>query len=161
MHEESIKILQRSIFQWILSWKWNHAYLCNMHGLTSQFVSGFIGTGYLLFGGNHLVIFILVSVCYVFSIFYNIFRICIFVAFFCVQPVAFCGFLLLSSGYFSIFTLCSPHQLSCLFFCQFLGIFLLPLVSLFFVFFAVFLQHPLSSFCSFILVKVIIYYLEV
>ena len=87
-----------------------------MHGLTSQFVSGFIGTGYLLFGGNHLVIFILVSVCYVFSIFYSIFRICIFVAFFCVQPVAFCGFLLLSSGYFSIFTLCSPHQLSCLFF---------------------------------------------
>ena len=31
----------------------------------------------------------------------------------------------------------------------------------FFVFYAVFLQQPLSSFCSFILVKVVIYYLEV
>ena len=66
---------------------------CNIHSLTSQFVSGFIGAGYLLFGRNHLLIFILVSVCYVFSIFYNVFRICIFVAFCCVQSVEFCGFL--------------------------------------------------------------------
>ena len=42
------------------------------HSFT-HFVSGFIGTGYLLFGRNYLVIFILVSVLYVFSIFYSIF----------------------------------------------------------------------------------------
>ena len=131
-----------------------------MHGLTSQFVSGFIGTGYLLFGRNHLEIFIPVSVCYVFSIFYSIFRICIFVSFFCVQLVGFCGFLLLSSGYFSIFTLCSPHQLSCPFLSVSWHLFVASCLS-FFVFYAVFLQQPLSSFCSFILVKVVIYYLEV
>ena len=102
-----------------------------MHGLTSQFVSGFIGTGYLLFGRNHLVIFIPVRVCYVFSIFYSIFKICIFVSFFCVQLVGFCGFLLLSSGYFSIFTLCSPHQLSCPFFVSFLASFCCLLSLLF------------------------------
>ena len=62
-----------------------------MHSLKSQFVSGFIGTGYLLFGRNHLVIFILVSVPYVFSMFYNIFRFSIFVAFSCAHSMAFWG----------------------------------------------------------------------
>ena len=62
-----------------------------MHSLKSQFVSGFIGTGYLLFGRNHLVIFVLVSVRYVFSVFYSIFRISIFVAFSCAHSVAFWG----------------------------------------------------------------------
>ena len=47
----------------------------------SHFASGFIGTEYLLFGRNLLVTFILVSVSYVFSIFYIIFRIFIFIAF--------------------------------------------------------------------------------
>ena len=91
LQEESIKILQRSSFQWIFSWKWKHAYLCSIQSLTSHFVSGFIGTGYLLFRRNHLVIFILVSVCYVFSIFYSLFRIFIFVAFYCFQSMALCG----------------------------------------------------------------------
>ena len=64
-----------------------------MHSLTSQFVTGFIGTGYLLFGRNHLVIFILVDFRYVFSILYSIFGICIFLAFCFAQSMAFCGFL--------------------------------------------------------------------
>ena len=93
LQEESINILQGSRFQWIFSWKWKHAYLCNIHSLTSQFVGGFIGTGYLLFGRNHLVIFILVSVRYMSSIFYSIFRTCIFVTFCCVQSVTFYRFL--------------------------------------------------------------------
>ena len=59
----------------------------------SKFVSDFIGTEYLLFGRNSLVIFVVVSVFYVFNIFYSIFEICIFVAFCCIQSVAFCGFL--------------------------------------------------------------------
>ena len=93
LQEESINILQGSRFQWIFSWKWNHAYLCNIHNLTSQFAKGFIVTGYLQFERNYLKIFIQVSVCYVFSIFYSIFIICIFVAFCCIQSVAFCRFL--------------------------------------------------------------------
>ena len=93
LQEESINILQGSRFQWIFSWKWKHAYLCNIHNLTSQFVKGFIVTGYLHFERNYLKIFIQVSVCYVFSIFYSIFIICIFVAFCCIQSVAFCRFL--------------------------------------------------------------------
>ena len=93
LQEESINILQGSRFQWIFSWKWKHAYLCNIHNLTSQLVKGFIVTGYLHFERNYLKIFIQVSVCYVFSIFYSIFIICIFVAFCCIQSVAFCRFL--------------------------------------------------------------------
>ena len=93
LQEESIKTLQCSSFQWIFNWKWKDAYFCNIHSLTTHFVIGIIGTGYLLFGRNHLVIFIVVSVFYVFSIFYSIFRICIFVAFCCIQSAAFCGFL--------------------------------------------------------------------
>ena len=89
LQEESINILQGSSFQWIFSWKWKHAYLCNIHSSTSQFVSGFVGIGYSLFGRSHLVTFNLVSVRYVFSIFYSMFRIYIFVAFCCVQSVAF------------------------------------------------------------------------
>ena len=70
----------------------------------------------------------------------------------------FADFQWLSGGYFSIFTL-SSCQFSCPF-CQFLGIFSLLLLSLFFVLFAVFLQQPLSSFCIFILVEDVFYFLE-
>ena len=60
----------------------------------------------------------------------------------------------------SVFSPCAAADFPSLF-CQFLDIFSLPPVSLFFVvLFAVFLQEPLSSFCSFILVKVVIYFLE-
>ena len=130
LQEESIKILQRSSFQWIFSWKWKHAYFCNIQSLTSQIVCGFIGTGYLVFGRNHLVSFILISVHYAFNIFYSIFRICIFVAFCCVQSVAFCGFLV---AFWRIFQHFHPVQLPIFppFFCQFLGIFLLLLLSFF------------------------------
>ena len=103
-------------------------YLCNIHILTSQFVSGVVGIGYLLFGINNLVIFILVSVRYLFGIFYSIFRIYIFEAFCCVHLVAFCGFLVAS---WQIFQLSLPYAATNFpaLFCQFLGIFSLPLVS--------------------------------
>ena len=81
---------------------------CNIHCLTSQFVSGFIGTGYLLFGRNYLVIFFIVSVFYVFSIFYSIFSICIFVDFAVFSRSHFADFQCLTSGFLvplSIFTL--------------------------------------------------------
>ena len=125
-----------------------------IHSLTSQFVSGSISTGYLLFGRNHLVIFILVSVRYVFSIFYSIFRICIFAAFCFVQSVAFADFQCLSSVYFSIFTLCR-RRFSGPFFVNFLASFRCCLSLFFFavVLFAVFLQQPVLSFCSFIFFK--------
>ena len=134
MQEESIKILQRSSFQGIFSWKWKYAYFCNIHSLTSHFISGFIGTGYLLFGRNYLVIFILVNIFYAFSIFYSIFRIYFFVAFCCIQSVVFSTDL--PTLIFVSFST-SWHQ------------------------FIVFLHQPLLSFCSFILVKVVCYFLEI
>ena len=72
LREESIKIMQRSSFQWIFSWKWKHVYLCNIKCFTSHVVSGFIGTGYLLSGKNYLVIFILINIFYLFNTFYSI-----------------------------------------------------------------------------------------
>ena len=39
--------------------RWRNYSVCLTRVLTSHFVSGFIGTGYLLFGRNYLVIFIL------------------------------------------------------------------------------------------------------
>ena len=107
-----------------------------MHSLTSQFVSGFIGTGYLLFGRNHLVIFILVVFRYVFSILYSIFRICIFLAFCFAQSMAFCGFLVPFSRIFQHFHpvqppiflpffvsfLASSRCCFSLFFCPFCGV---------------------------------------
>ena len=105
------KIFAREIYQDFAMQQFSVDFQLKMKAcLTSQFVSGSVGTGHLLFRRNHLVIFILISVCYVFSIFYNsVFRICIFVAFCCVQSVAFAGFQCLSSRYFSIFTLCSSQ----------------------------------------------------
>ena len=128
LQKESIKILQRSNFQWIFSWKWKHAYLCNIHSSTSQFVSGFVGNGYSLFGRNHLVIFILVSVCYGFSIFYSRFRIYIFEGFCCVQSVEFCGFLV---PFFRIFHHFHPMQLPIFppFFASFLASFVAACLS--------------------------------
>ena len=131
-----------------------------MHSLTSQFVSGFVCIGYLLFGRNHLVIFILVSVRYVFlvSIFYSILRIYIFVAFCCVQSVAFCGFLV---PFWQIFQHFYPMQLSVFppFFVSFLPSFRCRLTLFFYPFCRVSLQ-PLSSFCGFILVKVVFIFLN-
>ena len=145
MQEEYIKILQHGSFQWSFSWKWKHAYLFNIHSLTSQFVSGFVGIEYLLFGRNHLAIFVLVSARYVFSIFYIIFRIYIFAAFvFCVQFVAFCRFLV---PFWWIFQHFHPMQLSIFlpFFVSFLASFRCRLPH-FFVLLAVFLHSPFRHF---------------
>ena len=134
-----------SSFQWIFSCKWKHAYLFDIHGLTSQFVSGFVGIRYLLFGRNHLVTFFLVSVRYVFSIFYSICRIYIFVAFCSFQSVAFWGFLV---PFWRIFQHFYPMHLPIFppFFVSFLASFCCVL-SLFFVLSAVFLCSP---FCNFV-----------
>ena len=110
--------------------------------LTSHFVSAFIGTGYLLFGRNDLVIFILVSVFYVFSgfIFLRIFS-----AFFTnISAFSPC----VAADFRALFLLVSWHLFvaACLFFC---------------ILFAVFLHKPLLSFCSFFLVKVVCYFLEI
>ena len=145
LQKESIKILQRSNFQWIFSWKWKHAYLCNIHSSTSHFVSGFVGNGYSLFGRNHLVIFILVSVCYGFSIFYSRFRIYIFEGFCCVQSVEFLRIFSTFLPDISSFLPYAAADFPALF-CQFLGFFRCRL-SLFFVLFEVFLHSP---FCHFI-----------
>lgn len=48
--EESIKILRRNSFQRTFIWKWKPDYFCNVKCLKSHFTSGFITTGYLLFG---------------------------------------------------------------------------------------------------------------
>ena len=75
-----------------------------------------------LFGRNHLVIFILVRVCYLFSIFYSIFKIYIFVAFCCVQSVA---FLRIFSAFLADISAFLPHFtefLRCLF-CHFVVLF--------------------------------------
>ena len=101
--------------------------------------------------------FILVSVRCVFSIFYSIFRICIFVTFCCIQSVAFCGFLVPFQRIFQHFYPMQPPILPA-FLCQFLGIFSLPLL-----FFLSFLQYfSTAPFVNlyFILVKVAFYFLE-
>ena len=147
MQEEYIKILQHGSFQWSFSWKWKHAYLFNIHSLTSQFVSGFVGIGYLLFGRNHLAIFILVSARYVFSIFYIMCSVCGFLQIFSAFLVDISAFLPYAAVDFSAL------------FCQFLGIISLPLASLFCPFGSVSPQS-LPSFCSFILVKVVFIFLN-
>ena len=91
------------------------------------------------------------------SIFYSIFRICIFVTFCCVQSVAFCRFLVPFQRIFQHFYSVQPPIFS-LFSVSFLAFFHCYF-SLFFVLFAVILQQPLSSFCSFILVKVVFCFL--
>ena len=70
----------------------------------------------------------------------------------------FADFQWLSGGYFSIFTLFSC-QFSRPFFVSFLASFRCCF-SLFFVLLAVFFQQPLSSFCIFILVEDVFYFLE-
>ena len=81
-----------------------------------------------------------------------------FVSFCCVQLVAFCGFLDPFLRIFQHFYLMQPPIFPP-FFCQFLDIFSLPLVS-FFVLFCNVSAQPLSSFCSFILVKVVFIFLN-
>ena len=103
------------------------AYFCNTNCLTSPVDSGFIRTGYLLFGRNYLMTFILASAFYfMLGIFYRI------------QSETFCGFLV-------PLPLCRFYHP----FCQFLRNFLSRLTCTALV--AVFSISLFLSFCSFIL----------